>query len=209
MLLLGYARHLTSGGTIDPPCTLPNLPRQTGKGRKSSRNGSNDNVSGVTRGQTQHYFLAPTRRHHHSPTASIRTLPRADRDADLNVKENNPSWSRSNNRRRQQQQRQQHEGDGKIKTPHYEEKLTSAGASASTWLSPIKDLCGDCWAMRVEDSTVADSKCQRCGKKHRRGFVRGSRKRDVGGNTASGDAGSAVGPVPWQQFTQVSHTYYC
>lgn len=60
--------------------------------------------------------------------------------------------------------------------------------------------------MRAEDSAVADSKCQRCGRKHRRGFIRGSAKRDVGGNIAGGDASAQVGPVPWQQFTQVSHT---
>lgn len=60
--------------------------------------------------------------------------------------------------------------------------------------------------MRAEDSAVADSKCQRCGKKHRRGFTRGSAKHDVVDNTLGGYAGAAVGPVPWQQFTQVSYT---
>ena len=125
MLLLGFARHLTSSGIIDPPCTLPNLPR------RSSR-------------------------------TSISTSK---------------------------------------KTP-LPQQIPLPASAASKWRLPVKDLCGECWAMRVDESPGAKAKCQRCGRKHRRGFVRGNAKRD--------DAGSsnvAVGPVPWQQFTQVSKTH--
>lgn len=70
------------------------------------------------------------------------------------------------------------------------------------WFSRNKDLCEECWAMRVGASAVGGSKCQRCGKMHRRGFAKGKSERGTGSSSTRGDDGT-VDPILWQQFNQV------
>eukprot|EP00903_Cladosiphon_okamuranus_P009830 g9343.t1 len=67
-------------------------------------------------------------------------------------------------------------------------------SSVPSWFSAERNLCESCWAMRIGDSALGGSTCQRCGQTHRRGFSQDVSKR-------AGD--DIVGPVPWQQFSQV------
>lgn len=61
---------------------------------------------------------------------------------------------------------------------------------APRWFDPDKDLCSGCWAMRIN----AGLKCQRCGRRHRKGFE----------EAVTGRGEEQEGPVSWKAFRKVS-----
>eukprot|EP00752_Nemacystus_decipiens_P004495 g4104.t2 len=173
-LLLGFAHELVDKGLIDPPCMLPKLPR---KGA-STAVGSRLKLPGVMAKQING-FLAPMLR----------------RRAGRGRKERINSTSRSTRQQGPAQDRELHIGPVALsgKAEQKQEGRPDTMSSVPGWFSAEKNLCEGCWAMRTGSSALGGSQCQRCEQTHRRGFAQDVKR----GNDNS------IGPVPWQQFSQV------
>lgn len=177
-MLLGFARHLNLGGFLDPPCTLPNLPR-----RVSMQEGNNKLPPlGALTGQTN-IFPAPVRQLRRPATPVQKNIAYSLGVNNLEG-ENQPRPGREYNKPDENKTAQGGTGGEATAVPK--------------WFSPDKDLCEGCWALRV----AGGSKCPRCGRRYRRGFFKGKSNRAAGSHALQGDGGG-VGPVPWQQFSQV------
>lgn len=176
-LLLGFAYDLVAKGLIDPPCMLPKLPRRSA----SVSTGSNLKLLGVMAKQING-FLAPVRRRRagggkqgrvNTTTVRGSRQPGPAQDPELHSRPVAPS------------------GRAEATKP---EGSRDTMSSVPSWFSAEKNLCESCWAMRTGSSALGGSQCQRCGQTHRRGFSQDVSKR-------GGD--DSIGPVPWQQFSQV------
>lgn len=162
---------------------LPKLPRRNAS---SCTTGSNMKLLGVMAKQING-FLAPVRRRR----AGGKKLARM-----------NSTSARSSRQTGSAQDAELH--CRPIAPPGIAEATKQEGSritisSVPRWFSAERNLCESCWAMRTGDTALGGSTCQRCGQTHRRGFSQDVSKR-------AGD--DIVGPVPWQQFSQV-RSFWC
>lgn len=177
--MLGFAHHLTSKRLLDPPCMLPKLPQSGIIKEPAVSDGIN--LLGV---MTKHInvFLAPVRRHRTEKTIG----QMGDTACTSGSQQRGPAAKNG---------RQLLNSNGPLS---YLDKPADRGEPMSTsrWYSAEKNLCERCWALRTGASALGGSTCQRCGHTHRRGY-----SQDVSNRGGAGD--KTVGPVPWQQFSQV------
>ncbi|CAM9190525.1 unnamed protein product, partial [Hapterophycus canaliculatus] len=176
-VLLGFAHHLTSKGLLDPPCSLPKLPRAS----CNPGTGNGVHMPGV---MTKHakVLLAPMRRQQTGGVLGLQSDSSAGSSRVLGTPEamnenlHDPPPAPGG------------------RTGFKDQDWGGEPRPTPRWLSADKHLCENCWALRIGASAAGGSKCQRCGQTHRRGYSQAVRKRGSDG---------AVGPFPWQQLSQV------
>ncbi|CAN0116143.1 unnamed protein product [Scytosiphon promiscuus] len=178
-MLLAFAHHLTSTGRLDPPCNLPKLPPTSFNPGASG----GVNVQGVM-AKHANACLAPVRRQE-----AERLLGHQGKSSTSSESLVNTPKTTNDNRHRQSPA-----GGGGKRRPR-DQGRAGESRSMPKWYSADKHLCENCWAMRIGASAAGGSKCQRCGRTHRRGYSQGILKQGRDG---------AVGPAPWQQMSQVA-----
>lgn len=192
-LLLGFARYLTSSGLLEPPCNLPKPhQRVNNNGASSVDVGTRHSQPGsklMKKGQSK-LFQASIQQVRASETLALTT-----EDPSSPMKENN---QQTRSQRLKEKFKLLNETD-KIETVR---GCRRADFAVPSWFSVEKDLCEVCWAMRVGASSSGSSKCQRCGKQHRRGFAQGRPGKGVA-SSITGNKSEIVGPVIWQNFREV------